>query len=248
MKESVALTPIVDPVLVPRHLAIIMDGNHRWARARGLPGSAGHRAGARTVRPVAEQAAELGIEVLTLFAFSTENWSRPRREVTLLLELMKRMLRDDVDELDRNDIEVRIIGDRSRFSPDIRQLMYMAEERTRGNGRMTLMIAANYGGRWDIVNACRDLARRARSGSIDPEAIDEELVAGATALGDMPPPDLCIRTGGECRISNFLLWQLAYAELYFTETYWPDFDDAALRAAIESYGCRQRRFGRRQEQ
>ena len=245
MKESVAVTPAAAQALVPRHLAIIMDGNHRWARARGLPGSAGHRAGARTVRPVAEQAAELGIEVLTLFAFSTENWRRPRREVALLMELMKRMLRDDVDELDRNRIEIRIIGDRSRFSPEIRDLMRMAEERTRGNSRMTLMIAANYGGRWDIVNACRNLAQQARSGALDPETIDEALVASVTALGDVPAPDLCIRTGGECRISNFLLWQLAYAELYFTETYWPDFGGDALLAAIESYACRQRRFGRR---
>lgn len=245
MKESVALTPTAAAVPVPRHLAIIMDGNHRWARSRGLPGSAGHRAGARIVRPVAEQAAELGIEVLTLFAFSTENWRRPRREVSLLLELMKRMLREDVDELDRNGIEIRIIGDRSRFSPEIRKLMQMAEDRTRGNRRMTLMIAANYGGRWDIVNACRDLARRAADGELDPETIDEGMVARATALADVPPPDLCIRTGGDCRISNFLLWQLAYAELYFTETFWPDFDGAALRDAIESYACRQRRFGRR---
>lgn len=246
MKESVAVTPSIAHALVPRHLAIIMDGNHRWARARGLPGSAGHRAGARTVRPVTEQAAELGIEVLTLFAFSTENWRRPRREVALLMELMKRMLREDVDELDRNGIEIRIIGDRGRFSPDIRNLMRMAEERTRGNTRMTLMIAANYGGRWDIVNACRSLAAQVRAGELDPDAIDEDLVASVTALGDVPPPDLCIRTGGECRISNFLLWQLAYAELYFTETYWPDFGGDALLAAIDSYACRQRRFGRRQ--
>lgn len=245
MKESVAVTPSVAHALLPRHLAIIMDGNHRWARARGLPGSAGHRAGARTVRPVAEQAAELGIEVLTLFAFSTENWRRPRREVALLMELMKRMLREDVDELDRNNIEIRIIGDRSRFSEDIRKLMLMAEERTCGNSRMTLMIAANYGGRWDIVNACRSLATKVRSGDLDPDAIDEDVVASVTALADVPPPDLCIRTGGEYRISNFLLWQLAYAELYFTETYWPDFGGDALLAAIDSYACRQRRFGRR---
>ncbi len=245
MKESVAVTPSVAHALLPRHLAIIMDGNHRWARARGLPGSAGHRAGARTVRPVAEQAAELGIEVLTLFAFSTENWRRPRREVALLMELMKRMLREDVDELDRNDIEIRIIGDRSRFSPEIRNLMRMAEERTLGNTRMTLMFAANYGGRWDIVNACRSLASKVRAGDLDPDAIDEDLVTSVTALGDLPPPDLCIRTGGECRISNFLLWQLAYAELYFTETYWPDFGGDALLAAIDSYACRQRRYGRR---
>ncbi len=247
MKESAALSPKAVPALVPRHLAVIMDGNHRWARSRGLPGSAGHRAGARNVRPVTEFAAELGIEALTLFAFSTENWNRPRREVSLLLALMRRMLKEDVDEIDRNNVRICIIGDRNRFSPDIRELMRSAEERTQYNTRMTLMIAANYGGRWDIVNACRLLAEQARDGLLDPADIDEEMVARSTSLAAAPPPDLCIRTGGECRISNFLLWQLAYAELYFTETYWPDFGVDALKEALGSFACRQRRFGRRSE-
>ena len=245
MKESVAVTTSEVPLHVPRHLAIIMDGNHRWARARGLPGSAGHRAGAKAVRQVAEQAAELGIEVLTLFAFSTENWSRPQREVALLLQLMKRMLREDVDELHRNRIQIRIIGDRSRFPEELQRLMANAEVRTRDNGRMVLQIALNYGGRWDIANACRSLVHQALAGELDPDSIDEHVVAGATCMADLPAPDLCIRTGGDCRISNFLLWQLAYAELYFTPTCWPDFGARALREAVEDFSCRQRRFGRR---
>jgi undecaprenyl diphosphate synthase len=242
-----ALKTVPEPERLPRHVAVIMDGNHRWARERRLPGAAGHRAGARAVRPVAEEAANLGIEVLTLFAFSTENWHRPRREVSLLIELMKRVLRDDVDELDRHGIRVRIIGDRSRFGDEIRELMARAEERTAGNERMTLMIAANYGGRWDIVNAARILAERVRAGELEPEAIDEAALAAEVSMADVPAPDLCIRTGGDRRISNFLLWQFAYTEFYFTDTYWPDFDGSALDLAVNDFACRQRRFGRRDE-
>jgi undecaprenyl diphosphate synthase len=233
---------------LPRHVAIIMDGNHRWARERRLPGAAGHRAGARAVRPVAEQAANLGIEVLTLFAFSTENWSRPRREVSLLIELMKRVLRDDVEELDKHDIRVRIIGDRARFSDEIRDLMDRAERKTESNQRMTLMIAANYGGRWDIVNAARLLAERVRAGELDPQAIDEAALGAEMSMADMPAPDLCVRTGGDRRISNFLLWQFAYTELYFTDTFWPDFDATSLNTALSDYACRQRRFGGRTDE
>lgn len=240
-----ALNPLPVPQRTPRHVAVIMDGNHRWARDQHLPGAAGHRAGARAVRPVARHAANLGIEVLTLFAFSTENWQRPKREVALLIALMKRVLRDDVEELDSNEIRVRIIGDRSRFGDDIRDLMDRAELRTRNNRRMTLMIAANYGGRWDIANACRRLAEQVRSGELDPAAIDESALSAEMSMADVPAPDLCIRTGGDRRISNFLLWQLAYTELYFTDTFWPDFDDAALDQAVDDYACRQRRFGRR---
>jgi undecaprenyl diphosphate synthase len=199
------------------------------------------------VRPVAEEAANLGIEVLTLFAFSTENWHRPRREVSLLIELMKRVLRDDVDELDRHGIRVRIIGDRSRFGDEIRELMARAEERTAGNERMTLMIAANYGGRWDIANAARILAERVRAGELEPEGVDEAALAAEVSMADVPAPDLCIRTGGDRRISNFLLWQFAYTEFYFTETFWPDFDGTALDLAVNDFACRQRRFGRRDE-
>lgn len=243
-----ALNPLPVPQRTPRHVAVIMDGNHRWARDHHLPGAAGHRAGARAVRPVAKHAANLGIEVLTLFAFSTENWQRPKREVALLIALMKRVLRDDVDELDRNDIRVRIIGDRSRFSDDIRELMDRAEHRTRNNRRMTLMIAANYGGRWDIASACRRLAERVRDGELDPAAIDETAISAEVSMADVPAPDLCIRTGGDRRISNFLLWQFAYTELYFTDTFWPDFDDGALDLAVDDYACRQRRFGRRTDE
>lgn len=240
-----AVTPLEHVRTAPRHVAIIMDGNHRWARRRHLPGAAGHRAGARAVRPVAERAARLGIEVLTLFAFSTENWHRPRREVSLLLALMKRVLSEDVQELHAENIRVRIIGDRDRFDPEIQRLMREAEALTAGNGRMTLMIAANYGGRWDIVNACRTLAERVRAGELEPADIDETSIDGALSLGGVAAPDLCIRTGGDHRISNFLLWQFAYTELYFTDTYWPDFDGDALSAAVGDLECRQRRFGRR---
>jgi undecaprenyl diphosphate synthase len=242
-----ALKTVPEAERLPRHVAVIMDGNHRWARERRLPGAAGHRAGARAVRPVAEEAANLGIEVLTLFAFSTENWHRPRREVSLLIELMKRVLRDDVDELDRHGIRVRIIGDRSRFGDEIRELMARAEERTAGNERMTLMIAANYGGRWDIANAARILAERVRAGELEPEGVDEAALAAEVSMADVPAPDLCIRTGGDRRISNFLLWQFAYTEFYFTETFWPDFDGTALDLAVNDFACRQRRFGRRDE-
>lgn len=242
-----ALKTVPEAERVPRHVAVIMDGNHRWARERRLPGAAGHRAGARAVRPVAEEAANLGIEVLTLFAFSTENWHRPRREVSLLIELMKRILRDDVDELDRHGIRVCIIGDRSRFGDEIRELMARAEERTADNERMTLMIAANYGGRWDIAHAARILAERVRAGQLEPEQIDEDALAAEVSMADMPAPDLCIRTGGDRRISNFLLWQFAYTEFYFTETFWPDFDGSALDLAVSDFACRQRRFGRRDE-
>ena len=242
-----ALSAATESVVVPRHVAIIMDGNHRWARARHLPGAAGHRAGARAVRPVAERAAELGLQALTLFAFSTENWQRPKREVSLLIELMKRVLREDVEQLAENDIRVQIIGDRSRFGDDLRDLMARAEERTGDCRRMQLNIAANYGGRWDIANAARTLAERVHRGEIDPSAVDENSLAAELSMADTPPPDLCIRTGGDRRISNFLLWQFAYTELYFTDRFWPEFDASSLDEAVEDYACRQRRFGGRVE-
>ena len=242
-----ALNAVSAPARIPRHVAIIMDGNHRWARARHLPGAAGHRAGARALRPVAERAADVGVEVLTLFAFSTENWNRPRREVRLLVELMKRLLTDDVDELATRGIGVRIIGERGRFSEELQGLMTRAERLTDANTGMQLNLAVSYGGRWDIANAARRLAERVRAGELEPDAIDETLLGEEISMGDVPPPDLCIRTGGDRRISNFLLWQFAYTELYFTETFWPDFDEAALDLAVEDFACRQRRFGRRVE-
>jgi len=242
-----ALNSMPAPAQIPRHVAIIMDGNHRWARARHLPGAAGHRAGAKAVRPVAERAAELGVEVLTLFAFSTENWNRPRREVTLLIELMKRLLVNDVDELAARDIRVRIIGEKERFSPEVRELMERAESLTAGNGGMELNLAVSYGGRWDIARAARRLAERVQAGDLDAAEVDEALLGGEMSMADVPAPDLCIRTGGDHRISNFLLWQFAYTELYFTETFWPEFDSAALNAAVEDFSYRKRRFGGRDD-
>lgn len=230
---------------VPRHVAIIMDGNHRWAKGRHLPGAAGHRAGARRVRPVAEACADLGVRCLTLFAFSTENWGRPRREVSLLMDLMRNVLKNDIDELNEREVQLRIIGDRSRFDADLQELMAEAEARTAHNRRMQLNIAANFGGRWDITEAARALAKDVQAGKLDPEAIDEATFGNYLSLGDLSAPDLCIRTGGDHRISNFLLWDLAYTELYFTDAFWPDFDEESLTYAISLYLERQRRFGRR---
>jgi len=230
---------------VPRHVAIIMDGNSRWAQARHLPGSAGHRAGSRNVRPIAERCADLGVGYLTLFALSTENLDRPKREVDLLLSLMRRFLEDNVDELHERGVRLRIIGDRSRFAAELQMLMKRAEQITRDNDRLHLTIAANYGGRWDIVQAMRALARAVADGQLNPDEIDENTAAGFMSLGSLPPPDLCIRTGGDQRISNFLLWDLAYSELYFTDAYWPEFDAERLAEAFETFRLRQRRFGRR---
>ncbi|MEQ8857848.1 MAG: polyprenyl diphosphate synthase [Pseudomonadales bacterium] len=229
----------------PRHVAIIMDGNHRWAKQRHLPGAAGHRAGAKNVRPVAEACADAGIEILTLFAFSTENWQRPSREVNLLLDLMRNVLENDIDELDQRGVRLRVIGDRSRFAPDLQMRMNRAEALTRDNQRMTLNIAANFGGRWDIVRAARQLAADVEAGRISAADVDEGRFAGYLSLGDLPAPDICIRTGGDARISNFLLWDFAYTELYFTEAYWPEFSGQDLAAALAWFHDRQRRFGRR---
>ena len=230
---------------VPRHVAIIMDGNHRWAKQRRLPGAAGHRAGARNVLPIAEACADLGVTCLTLFAFSTENWQRPKREVRLLMDLMRSVLENDLDELCEREVRLRIIGDRSKFASDLQMQMNRAEAMTRDNSRMSLNIAANYGGRWDITEAARGLARAVAEGDMDPEQIDESVFAEYLSLGALPPPDICIRTGGDYRISNFLLWDFAYTELYFTDDFWPDFDQQNLRAAFEWFDERQRRFGRR---
>lgn len=235
----------IDDRDVPRHLAIIMDGNHRWAKSRHLPGAAGHRAGARCVRPVAEACADMGISCLTLFAFSTENWRRPRREVSLLMDLMRNVLKNDIHELNEREVRLRVIGDRARFDADLQALMNDAEARTADNTRMQLNIAANFGGRWDITEAARALARDVKAGLVDPESVDENTFGRYLSLGDLTPPDLCIRTGGDNRISNFLLWDLAYTELYFTEAFWPDFDSSSLKNAISLYQERQRRFGRR---
>jgi undecaprenyl diphosphate synthase len=247
MSEVQAAAAALELDEVPRHIAIIMDGNHRWAKARHLPGAAGHRAGSRNVKPLAQAAADAGVECLTLFAFSTENWERPRREIDLLMGLMRRFLESDVEELNENEVRLNVIGDTSRLAPDLQMLMKRAEQMTRENARLSLNIAVNFGGRWDIAQAARAMARDACEGLLDPDTIDEAVTSRylSLGLGQLPAPDLCIRTGGEQRISNFLLWDLAYSELYFTDAYWPDFDAQHLTAAMRTFAERQRRFGRR---
>jgi undecaprenyl diphosphate synthase len=220
-----------------------MDGNGRWAQRRALPRHLGHRAGAKAVRATVEGCARRGIEALTIFAFSSENWRRPPEEVTRLMELFVESIDKEVDDLHRNGIRVRFIGDLSRLRQGLDAKIAAAEARTAANQRMTLYIAVSYGGRWDIVEAARKLAASAVAGELAPAAIDETRFAQQLQLADAPEPDLFIRTGGEQRISNFLLWNLAYSELYFCDTLWPDFDDAALDAALRFYASRQRRFG-----
>ena len=228
---------------IPRHLAVIMDGNGRWAQKRRRPRMIGHRAGARAVNVCIDFCLEMGIQALTLFAFSSENWGRPEDEVGALMKLFMGALEREVDELDRRGVRVRFIGERERFAPAIRDRMAAAEAQTAANHRLHLTIAASYGGRWDIAQAARELAREVAAGRLDPEAIDEHLLAARVALAELPPPDLFIRTGGDVRVSNFLLWQLAYTELWFTETLWPELDAATLRKALEDYASRERRFG-----
>lgn len=233
---------------VPRHVAIIMDGNNRWARKRFLPGVAGHKAGVDAVRAVIEVCAREGVEVLTLFAFSSENWARPEAEVGALMELFLLALHREVRKLRDNDIRLNIIGDRSRFAPKLQQAMLDAEAMTAECGGLQLLVAANYGGQWDVTQATRALAQEAAGGLIDPGAITADDITARLSTAGLPLPDLCIRTGGERRISNFLLWQLAYAELYFSDLFWPDFKHDAMREALADFACRQRRFGKTSEQ
>lgn len=220
-----------------------MDGNGRWAQRRRRPRLIGHRAGARAVNICIDFCLDRGVEALTLFAFSSENWDRPADEVGGLMKLFTGALEREVDELDRRGVRVRFIGDRSRFAEAIRARMAQAEARTAPNTRLHLVIAVSYGGRWDIAQAARSLAEDAAAGRLDPSSIDEAAVAARVALADLPPPDLFIRTGGELRISNFLLWQLAYAELWFTNLLWPELDAATLQTALDDYARRERRFG-----
>jgi len=229
---------------VPRHIAIIMDGNGRWARRRRLPRIAGHRRGAEAVRAAVRSCAERGVEFLTLFAFSSENWRRPAEEVRLLMKLFKTALAREVDQLHKNGVRLKVVGDTTRFDPKIRELIQRGEALTAANSGLTLTVAANYGGRWDVLQAVNAFLRH--NGSV--REVQEEDLSPHLAMSHAPEPDLFIRTGGEQRISNFLLWQLAYTELYFTETLWPDFDAAALDEAIASYRGRERRFGRTSEQ
>ena len=231
---------------VPRHVAIIMDGNGRWAKRQHLPRIAGHRRGVEAVRATVRACAERGIEYLTLFAFSSENWRRPAEEVALLMQLFQMALTNEVEKLHRNGIRLRVVGDLGRFDARLRALIEQGERLTSANTRLTLTVAANYGGRWDILQAVSRLLRDRPEAA--QQSIAESQLAPYLAMSYAPEPDLFIRTGGEQRVSNFLLWQLAYSELYFTDTLWPDFDAAALDAAIASYAARERRFGRTSEQ
>ena len=233
------------PQVIPRHVAIIMDGNNRWAKRRGLPGVAGHRAGVEAVRGILRACREHGVEVLTLFAFSSENWGRPQPEVRALLALLSRYLRSEVRGLHEDGIRLRFIGERSRFSEGLRRLMRKSEQLTADNTAATVVIAVDYGGQWDIAQAAQKLARKVQEGSLRPEEITPELIDRNVAVSDLPRPDLCVRTGGDARISNFMLWHFAYSELYFTNVLWPDFDAAEFALALADYSRRERRFGLR---
>ena len=227
----------------PRHIAIIMDGNGRWAKARGLPRVAGHQRGAEAVRVAVESCRELGISYLTLYAFSSENWKRPPSEVDDLMALLRHYLRREISELHRNDVRVRFIGDRVPLADDIKSLIVEAEAETGGNGGLTLTIAINYGSHAEIVSACKEIVRAVASGELEPEEISEEIFERHLDTANMPPLDLLIRTSGEQRLSNFLLWQLAYSELVFMDTLWPDFAKPNLEDAVNEYHGRDRRYG-----
>ena len=231
-----------DPA-VPRHVAIIMDGNGRWAKARGLPRSAGHRAGAEAARAALRAAGEAGVECLTLYAFSSENWRRPAAEISDLTALLRFYVRKELEALHREGIRLVVIGDHTAFESDVARMVDEAVARTAANSRMILAVALNYGARNELVQATRRLARDAQQGRLSAEDIDEARIEAALDTHDLPPLDLLIRTSGEQRLSNFLLWQAAYAELYFTETLWPDFDEAAMQAALAEYARRERRYG-----
>jgi undecaprenyl diphosphate synthase len=229
--------------VVPRHIAIVMDGNGRWARRRGQPRTFGHRAGQKAVRATVAYCMRNGVEVLTLFAFSSENWKRPDSEVGALMDLFLKALDKEIDELHKNQVRVRFVGELSAFSGELRDRMQAASLRTASNARLVMNVCVSYGGRWDIVQAARRAAEAVAEGRLDPVMIDERTLATYFCLADVPPPDLFIRTGGEHRISNFLLWQLAYTELYFTDTLWPDMDDAEFDRALDDFARRDRRFG-----
>lgn len=246
-------TELPDSVLseisnIPHHVAIIMDGNGRWAEKQGLPRVAGHKAGVETVRAVIQACAEKGIKVLTLFAFSSENWRRPKKEVSLLMSLFLVALQREVKKLHKNGVQLRIVGDVSAFDKKIQEQIKKSEALTKDNTRLILNVAANYGGQWDITCAVKTLAKQVESGTLKAEDITSELISQNLNMNDLPEPDLFIRTGGEQRISNFLIWQLAYSELYFTDTLWPDFDRQAFELALTSFAGRQRRFGHTGEQ
>jgi undecaprenyl diphosphate synthase len=228
---------------VPRHVAIIMDGNGRWAAARGLPRGEGHRRGVEAVRKTVRAAGEMGISFLTIFSFSAENWSRPPSEIRDLMGLLRRFIRNDLVELHQNRVKVRVIGERGDLDPDIRRLLEEAEELTKDNDGLVLVVAFNYGARQEIARAAARIAEMVKDGEIDSTEVTADLLGQQLDAPDLPDPDLIIRTSGEQRLSNFLLWQAAYSELVFVPTYWPDFDRAALESAIAEYHRRERRFG-----
>lgn len=233
---------------IPKHVAIVMDGNGRWAKSRLMPRVAGHKRGVDAVKRTVEACCELGVEHLTLFAFSSENWRRPAEEVSLLMRLFVRVLRKDVEAMHRENICLRIIGDTTAFEPELQAAIVSAQELTKNNTRLCLNIAANYGGRWDILQATKKMLAVEPKLANNPELITEDALAKHLCLQGSPEPDLFIRTGGEQRVSNFLLWQLAYTEFYFTDKFWPDFGKPMLLEAIDSYNNRERRFGRTSEQ
>ena len=246
--KSQVMNGLSDKTNAPRHVAIIMDGNGRWASNRRLPRAAGHKAGVKTLRKIVEHSLGRQLPILTTFAFSSENWRRPETEVSLLLDLFMTALQEQVNDLHENGVRVRFLGDRQAFPPKLQNTMSSAESLTAGNTALMLNIAANYGGRWDITQACRQLATQVQDGLIEPAQIDEMMISRHVCIGDIQEPDLFIRTGGESRISNYLLWQLAYTELYFTDVLWPDFSAAEFDLAVAWYADRQRRFGRTSDQ
>lgn len=238
-----------DKKILPRHIAIIMDGNNRWSKQNNNSQLSGHRKGALQARSITNYCVDLEIEYLTLFVFSSENWLRPKKEVSSLMALFLSVLqRREINKLHERNIRINFIGERSRFPQKLRNQMQITEDLTKKNTGLTINVAANYGGRWDIANATKEIALKVKRGSLEIEEINQELLQKHVSLGDITEPDLCIRTGGEKRISNFLLWQFAYTELYFTETFWPDFSEKEFDLALDDYAKRQRRFGMVSEQ
>ena len=234
--------------LIPEHVAVVMDGNGRWAKKRFLPRSAGHRAGVNATRSIVENCHQLGIKALTIFAFSSENWKRPKKEVDALMSIFISTLKSEMNKLKKQNVCVKFIGERTEFSEDLQAVINETEVMTADNTGLALTIAANYGGQWDITEACKKVAKKLASGEISVDDIDENMISEEISLADLSDVDLFIRTGGESRISNFILWQLAYTELYFTDTLWPDFDKESLENAIAWYATRQRRFGETPDQ
>ena len=248
MNDDLADNEHADAQLLPRHIAVVMDGNGRWANQRHMPRVAGHKAGVNATRRIVENCVRNNIESLTIFAFSSENWNRPEKEVSSLMALFITTISAEVKKLHKKNVCVKFIGDRTRFSDKLQLSINESEQLTRNNSGLHLNIAANYGGRWDIVNACKSVARKVENNDLSAQDIDEELFDSLLSANEFAAPDLFIRTGGEQRISNFLLWQLAYTELYFVDTLWPDFSDEHFETALSWFAGRQRRFGKTGQQ